>query len=335
MKHIVTIFAALIMLQACAGSGSDYKIEGVFPEQISADSVYLYLFPSTEPFNSAAVIDHKFVMTGRIKSPTIAHISLRDKRTVWSFIAESGEIRLNSKSGRAFGTSLNEDFARWNNDIDSIVKACNRDEESIMAALPAYFEEHWAKNKDDVVGTSTLLRSFDILGFDKVKSYYEQIDSKMRDDTIVKMIKQRIDNVEKTSVGRKAPDATLHSVGGDKVSLLSLLERNKYSLVNCWASWRKPCLDAFPKIKEVASKYPELNVIGIAINDNPNKTVETMVSEGITWDVVFAPRGSFVKEYNIISLPAFILINGEGVIVERYFDIDELEARVAKHLGER
>lgn len=333
MKHIVKIFAALIILQAC--TGSDYKIEGTLPEQINADSVYLYLFPDETPSNSAAVVDHNFVMTGSIKSPAIAQLSLKDKRTVWSFIAEGGDIKLVPEKNYASGTPLNEDYARWQDDIDSIVEICGRNEDSIMMVLPAYFEENWAKNKNDVIGASILLYCFDILGFDEVKTYYGQIGSEMENDTIVKMLKKRIDIVDNTSAGRKAPDATLHTIGGEDVSLLSLLEKDKYTLIDCWASWCMPCRMALPTIKEVAAKYPEMNVVGIAINDNPNKTVEAIANEGITWNVVLDPRADFAKDYNIMAIPAFILVNGEGVIVERYFNIDELESRVAKHLGER
>ncbi len=333
MKHIVKIFAALIILQAC--TGSDYKIEGTLPEQINADSVYLYLFPDETPSNSAAVVEHNFVMTGSIESPAIAQLSLKDKRTVWSFIAESGTIKLVPESNHASGTHLNEDYVRWQNDIDSIVKACGRDEDSIIMVLPTYFEENWAKNRNDIVGASILLYCFDILGFDNVKAYYGQIGSGIENDTIVKMLKKRIDIVDNTSVGHKAPDANLHTIDGEDVSLLSLLEKDKYTLIDCWASWCMPCRMALPTIKEVAAKYPEMNIVGIAINDNPNKTVEAIANEGITWNVVLDPRADFAKDYNIMTIPAFILVNGDGVIVERYFNIDELGSRVAKHLGER
>lgn len=61
----------------------------------------------------------------------------------------------------------------------------------------------------------------------------------------------------------------LYGINGEKTSLAGL--NNKYTYVDIWASWCKPCLAQFSYIKEALGKYPEeIQIYAISIDYNHN-----------------------------------------------------------------
>lgn len=62
----------------------------------------------------------------------------------------------------------------------------------------------------------------------------------------------------------------LYRIDGEKASLAGL-DDNKYTYIDIWASWCKPCLAQFPYIKEALDKYPkEVQIYAISIDYNHN-----------------------------------------------------------------
>lgn len=62
----------------------------------------------------------------------------------------------------------------------------------------------------------------------------------------------------------------LYRIDGEKASLTGL-DDNKYTYIDIWASWCKPCLTQFPYIKEALDKYPkEVQIYAISIDYNHN-----------------------------------------------------------------
>jgi thiol-disulfide isomerase/thioredoxin len=47
------------------------------------------------------------------------------------------------------------------------------------------------------------------------------------------------------------------------------LPKNKYAVVNVWASWCSPCRAEEPVLAALTEKYPEVNFVGILTRDNP------------------------------------------------------------------
>ncbi len=62
----------------------------------------------------------------------------------------------------------------------------------------------------------------------------------------------------------------LYRIDGEKASLASL-DDNKYTYIDIWASWCKPCLAQFPYIKKALDEYPkEVQIYAISIDYNHN-----------------------------------------------------------------
>jgi len=115
---------------------------------------------------------------------------------------------------------------------------------------------------------------------------------------------------------------------GEKTSLTDL--KGKYVYIDVWATWCGPCKAEIPSLKKVVKQYEGKNIAFVSLsvdddkrhggswekaNENWRKMVEEKELGGIQ---VFAPEGwksDFVKNYKIMGIPRFILVDPEGKIV--------------------
>ena len=98
--------------------------------------------------------------------------------------------------------------------------------------------------------------------------------------------------------------------------------KGKYVYIDVWATWCGPCIREIPYLKEVEKDYHNKPVSFVSISIDEPKDYEkwkTMVSEkelgGIQLIADNNWNSKFVKEYAILGIPRFILIDPQGNIV--------------------
>ena len=141
------------------------------------------------------------------------------------------------------------------------------------------------------------------------------------------------------SVGNEAPDFTRVSALGDTIHLVNYRNK-KLVLLDFWASWCLPCRKQIPVIKSFYDecKGEDLEVIGISVDNDEREWNEVLLKEKMPWQQVLAVRKSddffetsdISECYQIQTIPAYILIDKRGVIVECLDHADK--ERIKKHL---
>jgi thiol-disulfide isomerase/thioredoxin len=125
-----------------------------------------------------------------------------------------------------------------------------------------------------------------------------------------------------------APNVNFQSPDGRKVALESFL--GKSVLLEFWATWCAPCVDAMPALgklyKEAAPKG--LVIILIDEDDDPTKAAEFQVQQGTTW-LNFHDDGKIAHSFPGRGIPLFVLINAEGKIVFSKAGFNEFDLRSA------
>ncbi len=114
-------------------------------------------------------------------------------------------------------------------------------------------------------------------------------------------------------VGAVAPEFSLQSVSGDKVTLSA--QRGKVTLINFWATWCPPCRAEMPGIQDRYERYqPDLTVLAID-NAEPLDLVLAFQEEyGLTFDMLLDLDASVQRTYQIRGYPTSMFVDENGVI---------------------
>lgn len=147
-----------------------------------------------------------------------------------------------------------------------------------------------------------------------------------------------IDSTLKVKVGDKAPDFTLPSIEGDKVSLSQYLGKKNVVLSFVPAAWTPVCSDQWPGYNIIDDLFHENDAIllGITVDNIPTLFAWTnqMVPEGTTlWFPVlsdFWPHGKVADKYGVlrsdgVTERALFVIDKKGIV--RYIDVNDINER--------
>jgi thiol-disulfide isomerase/thioredoxin len=140
---------------------------------------------------------------------------------------------------------------------------------------------------------------------------------------------------EPRTTGRKLPDLVFTAQDGSKLRLESL--RGHPVLIDLWATWCGPCVEAFP---DLARLYPQTRSIGLVflsidIADDATIAQSYMEKMHYPWQN-FHDDGEIGKAFGPSAVPRTVIINSNG---ESVFDkvsptMDELRAVIEKLASE-
>ena len=153
-------------------------------------------------------------------------------------------------------------------------------------------------------------------------------------------VQAAVDRAMALRPGRPAPDFTLANLDGQSVSLSQF--RGKVVLLDFWASWCGPCIANLPHIRELKKKTTDLPMVFVNLSLDSSdaawrKAIEKHEIQGV--HVRSGAWGSDVTNaYNVRAIPAYFLVDPQGIIVERLggleiSDPDGVVAKILKSLG--
>ncbi len=146
------------------------------------------------------------------------------------------------------------------------------------------------------------------------------------------------DSTSTLKVGDKAPEFSIPSIGGLKVSLSTYLEKKNVVISFIPAAWSPVCSLQWPeynKSKAIFDKN-DATLLGISVDNAPTlySWAKNMCdAEGSIWFTVlsdFYPHGGVAKKYGVLrsdglSERALFVIDKKGVI--RYIDIHDINEK--------
>ena len=95
--------------------------------------------------------------------------------------------------------------------------------------------------------------------------------------------------------------------------------KEKFILINFFASWCAPCKVEHPIFFSIKKKFPDLYLIGIDHKDKKKDALEYLSEEGNPYDYVGVDKkGSVGLEFGVFGLPETFLVNSSGKIIYKY-----------------
>jgi peroxiredoxin (alkyl hydroperoxide reductase subunit C) len=142
------------------------------------------------------------------------------------------------------------------------------------------------------------------------------------------------DSVLKVKVGDPAPDFTLPSVSGEKVTLSQYRGKKNVVLSFVPAAWTPVCSDQWPGyniVKDLFDQYDAM-LLGITVDNIPTLFAWTNQMGKLWFPVLsdFYPHGKVAATYGVLrsdgtSERALFVIDKKGII--RYIDVHDINKR--------
>ena len=108
-------------------------------------------------------------------------------------------------------------------------------------------------------------------------------------------------------------------------------KENKYTLLDFWGTWCKPCIEGLPALKELHLKHKNrLTILSIAYDSNLNKVREFSKNNDMDWLHKFELNSElddnlFTVQFKIECFPTFILLDRSGKVLSRGCGSDQLK----------
>ena len=115
--------------------------------------------------------------------------------------------------------------------------------------------------------------------------------------------------------GQIAPDFTV-SDGASTIHLASY--RGQVVLLNFWASWCEPCIIELPSLLELHHDQPNLAILAVSIDEDPEAYSRFLVRRHIDLITVRDPGQSAAKLFRTEMWPETYVIDRQGVIRRKF-----------------
>lgn len=103
--------------------------------------------------------------------------------------------------------------------------------------------------------------------------------------------------------------------------------RGDYVLVDVWATWCAPCIIALPGLEKLhRERGDRLTILGLNIDENPARVRVFLAERKLPWaQGITGKPESVLAQLRIPTIPAYLLIDPEGRLVQRAQRIADLQ----------
>ena len=118
--------------------------------------------------------------------------------------------------------------------------------------------------------------------------------------------------------GQIITDIKLEHFNEKKIITNIDLKKNKFTLINFWASWCAPCRLEHPFLLKLSTEK-KLKIIGVNFKDKKNNALNFLNQFGNPYDeLVKDELGKHSVAFGIYGIPESILVNQDLVILKKF-----------------
>ncbi|SHM07080.1 TlpA family protein disulfide reductase [Flavobacterium saccharophilum] len=154
-----------------------------------------------------------------------------------------------------------------------------------------------------------------------LKGYYKEFMAASTNEENKKTITQSYNKLLIVDIGQPSPKFEgYENNDGGKTSLADL--KGKYVYIDVWATWCGPCMAELPFLKKMEEKYEGKNITFVSISADKasahDKWKKMIIDKKLGGIQLIADKdfdSQFLKDYSIMAIPRFILLDPSGKIV--------------------
>lgn len=138
-----------------------------------------------------------------------------------------------------------------------------------------------------------------------------------------------------TAVGQQYTDLAMPNPKGKTIRVSDYVKKNKYTLIDFWASWCGPCRAEMPTVVKAYNLYHKkgFEVVGVSFDSNKAAWVKAIAQLKLSWPHMSDLKGwgcAASAVYNVKGIPANVLVDSQGVIVAKDLRGENLLNELAK-----
>lgn len=311
--------------------------------------------------DSADIKNGKCRFKGVVKNPDVCYLSVSKRKEKLPFFIENSVISISGvvdslTSAKVTGSVVNDEYQVVQNELDELdiqgMALFNQSREaekagekviadSLMVLAEKIFGSIDDQQKDFVkanpaswVSPYLLSRVYYDMEADVLDGYLSAMDAKLDSVPTIVNLKERVAKLKTVAIGQTAPDFTLNDVIGNPVKLSDIYTKNKYTLIDFWASWCGPCRRENPNLVATYDKYKGkgFGVFGVSLDADKGKWEKAIDSDQLTWPHVSDLKGwknEAAALYSVNSIPANLLVDKTGKIIGRNLREENLRETIA------
>lgn len=350
MKRTLAFAASLLLLGACSSDG--YTIRGKIA---GLDNPYVYLLRYTgevEVIDSAKVTKGDFVFKGKAEQPEVVYLSTDKQQPFVHFFLENGRINVDGALSapadiavlgtpsndiqRAFDekiAALEEEFAKAGNDMQR---------DSLRKEYSKLMSDAVEMNRDNIYGVTTFLNNaYAFLSPEEVMEQIALFPAEWQQRRELTELREATERKLRVSAGHPYIDIAAKNADGGEISLKSVVEnrRNKYVLLDFWASWCGPCMGEVPHLKKTYDEFRKkgFEIYGVSFDEDRGDWLGAVEQNDMNWLHVSEVKGfdnQAAKDYAIQGIPSNFLIDGQGTIVAKNLRGEALYEKISELLAQ-
>lgn len=218
----------------------------------------------------------------------------------------------------------------------SIVKKIDVASKKVKESISTYIN----KNEDNFVGLMVAKNRLKNYDANEIEDIIQNFSPKIKESDIYKEFLDLAEGTKKSASGSKFIDFELKDHLGNSVKLSDHVGKEKYVLLEFWASWCSPCRADISHLKEVYKIYNPagFEVISISMDHQKEKWLKAIDEELMPWlqlSDLKAFKGELSKLYNFRGIPTCVLIDPSGNIVTRNMRGSWMDYRLIEMYGNK
>ena len=367
MRTIAPFLAILFVITSCSET-TDYTLNGLIDLEDGQNVLLLGVDEQSQlmPIDTVQIEAGTFSLSGSSKYPEMHYLNFEGVRSLLPVVIEPGTITVEAKKdsiqkASIKGTKSNQDVARFLEEVRTFNQALqeisfelrnamlSKDSLNISDLQEQYddivvkiadFEINFIKENPDSYVSSLILEQRVTSGqIDKTEAQdlFDQLDSKIQmtksAQNILELLRQKElqeeANIETPRVGDVAPDFKAPSSNGELVSLDQA--KGKFTVIDFWASWCKPCRNQSPALVELYNTYKsqDVKIVSVSLDRSRKLWLDAIEDDGLNWTHVSNLRhwqDPVAEKYNVRSIPELFLIDDNGTVIARSHDLASIKS---------
>jgi len=358
------LLAALIVSQGVLAQ-KGYHIIGTCDQCVDGDKVYLCNmegFFVMVPVDSTVVKNGKFEFTGEYDGCAMRFISPMHEGTDINFatvMLENADFTVTMKKGQAeevkggpstalyaeYEAGLEKVYGGKTRELYGIEGDSTRTEAERAAARAelAIIDKRVGQYKYDFVMNHIPSPISDLLltslGRDCTDEQIDAILAKMEQSGKTyqnyKAIMAERAATAATAIGSKYTDLAFANPDGNIIKVSDYVSKNKYTMIDFWASWCGPCIKEMPWVVKAYEQYHAkgFEVIGVSLDNKKDAWLKAIAKHNMPWPHMSDLKGWACEAaipYNVKAIPANVLIDQNGTIVAKNLREQELLDKLAE-----